>query len=48
MEPTSSVSPSTMYITLSVKHEAVPLHCGLFPGGLPEGLLDGLPFGRYE
>src|SRR2546428_11253090 len=43
VEPTSSVSPSTMYVTVSVKQAAVPLHWGVLTDGgpvvgLPEGL----------
>src|SRR5438309_11190496 len=55
MEPTSSVSPSTIWVTVSVKQAAVPRHCGpvtgggLPPGGLPPGELpDGLLLGPYE
>src|SRR2546428_10812590 len=43
VEPTSSVSPSTMYVTVSVKQAAVPLHWGMLPDGGPlGGPLEGL------
>ena len=33
---------------MSVKHEAVPLHWGMFPGALPDEVPEGVPLGRYE
>src|SRR2546427_12419747 len=48
VEPTSSVSPSTMYVTLSVKQAAVPLHWGPPGGRLLDQPPDGLPFGKYK
>src|SRR5436309_6406811 len=55
VETASSVSPSTIWVTVSVKQAAVPRHWGpvtgggLLPGGLPPGELpDGLLPGANE
>src|SRR6267143_4893392 len=49
MEPTSSVSPSTIWVTVSVKQAAVPLHVVPVTGGLPPGGLSAeLLRGPYE